>query len=422
MKIGVGSVILFALLCPYPMAQQEEQPAIVFACTTEQECRDLIQSSEQRRTALAEQQRTMEAKSENLEAQVQNLISQLELYQTEIIVTNIELSKLKTQQEQLHTNIDKNKEVMKERLVTNQFSLETNQELTFIANSTSITDFIERMQIINDLSETDNELIQTLTEQIEQLKKNEEKQVAHLNEVNKLTAEVADLKATKKAELDQYLAEIQQKVSEQQNQANQSALSEQKLKELAEAQNLAEKVAVAATQTVQQPTGTTTAPSQPTITPSQPTTTPSQPTTPPSQPVTQPQTPAVTPPTPQPTPSTPASGNVITTAKKYLGVPYVWGGTTPKGFDCSGFTSYVYREATGKNIGRVTTNQENAGVIIATSAAQPGDLLFWGARGSTYHVAIYLGNNQYIHAPYSGRNVEISDFKYYRPDFALRVN
>lgn len=392
-KIIINGVIVIVLLCQCIMTFKENSPR-VFACDTEQECKAVVEASKQKRAALVEEQRSIEAKSAPLEEQVQNLANQLESYQTEIIVTSIELSKLKMQQEQLNINIESNKEKIKERLVSSQFSLETNTELNFIANSTSISDFIERMHIINDLSETDNELIRTLGEQIEQLKKIEEQQSAHLREVEKLTAEVESLKVAKKAELDKYLAEIQQKITEQQNQTNQSASSEQKLRELEEAKALAQQVATS-NQNAPQPT-----PSQPGQ--------PSQP-TPPQ-------------PTPSPTPSAPASSNVITVAQKYLGVPYVWGGSTPRGFDCSGFTSYVYREATGKYIGRVTTNQENSGTVIPLSQAQPGDLLFWGGRGSTSHVAIYLGNNQYIHAPYSGRTIEVSNMSYFRPDFALRVS
>lgn len=116
------------------------------------------------------------------------------------------------------------------------------------------------------------------------------------------------------------------------------------------------------------------------------------------------------------------AANVISTAKKYLGTPYVWGGKTPSGFDCSGFTSYVYNEATGKNIGSYTVAQEGAGTQEAVSQASAGDLLFWGSKGSTYHVGIYLGNNQYIAAPQPGESVKISTISgYFMPSFAVKV-
>lgn len=117
-----------------------------------------------------------------------------------------------------------------------------------------------------------------------------------------------------------------------------------------------------------------------------------------------------------------ATNNVVDVAYQQLGVPYVWGGTTRSGFDCSGLTQYVYKKARGINIGRVTTNQEYAGTKIPVSKAQPGDLLFWGARGSTYHVAIYVGNGNYIHAPEPGQKVKIQSMAWYAPSFAVRVN
>ena len=114
--------------------------------------------------------------------------------------------------------------------------------------------------------------------------------------------------------------------------------------------------------------------------------------------------------------------SVVNTAKQYLGTPYVWGGKTPSGFDCSGFTSYVYQEATGKSIGGYTVAQESAGTQEAVSQASAGDLLFWGSKGSTYHVGIYLGNNQYIAAPQPGESVKISTISgYFMPSFAVKV-
>ena len=115
------------------------------------------------------------------------------------------------------------------------------------------------------------------------------------------------------------------------------------------------------------------------------------------------------------------TGDVVFIAAKYIGVPYVWGGKTPSGFDCSGFTSYVFREAYGIEIGGYTVPQENSGTQIAVSAAQAGDLIFWGSRGATYHVAIYVGGGQYIHAPAPGQTVTYSSYNLSGASFAVRV-
>ncbi|WP_159723295.1 NlpC/P60 family protein [Enterococcus sp. CSURQ0835] len=111
---------------------------------------------------------------------------------------------------------------------------------------------------------------------------------------------------------------------------------------------------------------------------------------------------------------------VVNEALKYLGVPYVWGGTTPAGFDCSGLMQYAYR-ATGINISRVTYTQEYEGTEVSLNALEPGDLLFYGARGSTHHVAMYIGNGQMIHAPQPGDVVKVIEMKYFMPSFARRI-
>lgn len=104
-----------------------------------------------------------------------------------------------------------------------------------------------------------------------------------------------------------------------------------------------------------------------------------------------------------------------------MGIPYVWGGSTPAGFDCSGLTSYIYQQL-GINIGRNTIAQESHVIQKDVSQAQPGDLLFWGNHGSTYHVAIYIGNGKYVAAPTPGQNVKIETINsYFMPSFAGSV-
>lgn len=100
---------------------------------------------------------------------------------------------------------------------------------------------------------------------------------------------------------------------------------------------------------------------------------------------------------------------VVGIAFKYLGVPYVWGGTTPAGFDCSGFVQYVYREA-GINISRTTYTQIAEGYPV--SDLQPGDLVFFGSYSAPYHVGIYIGNGQYIHSPMEGDVVKVAELQY----------
>ncbi|WP_288222327.1 NlpC/P60 family protein [uncultured Clostridium sp.] len=101
-----------------------------------------------------------------------------------------------------------------------------------------------------------------------------------------------------------------------------------------------------------------------------------------------------------------ASANAIVSyAYQFIGTPYVYGATGPNAFDCSGFTSYVYRNAAGIDITRTTYSQIGVGTPVSYSELQPGDLVF------TYgldHVGIYVGGGQYIHAPQPGDYVKVS--------------
>lgn len=101
-------------------------------------------------------------------------------------------------------------------------------------------------------------------------------------------------------------------------------------------------------------------------------------------------------------------------------IPYVWGGGTPStGLDCSGLVSYVFKNAAGISLPHSSVEQEMYTQKKSVSQAQPGDLLFWGTPGASYHVAIYIGNNQYIAAPKPGLNVRVETISpNFLPSFA----
>ncbi len=106
---------------------------------------------------------------------------------------------------------------------------------------------------------------------------------------------------------------------------------------------------------------------------------------------------------------------VIITAIQYLGVPYVWGGESPQGFDCSGLTKYVFAQH-GVELPHNAAMQFQLGVPVPREELQPGDLVFWGP-GNPHHVAIYIGNDQIIEAPSFGQVVTIAPMDY-GPDYA----
>jgi cell wall-associated NlpC family hydrolase len=98
-------------------------------------------------------------------------------------------------------------------------------------------------------------------------------------------------------------------------------------------------------------------------------------------------------------------GGVVGIAMQYLGIPYQWGGESPStGFDCSGFTYYVFSRV-GVSLPRTVSTQYAVGVAVSRSQLQPGDLVFFNGLG---HVGIYIGGNQFIHSPHTGDVVKIS--------------
>jgi cell wall-associated NlpC family hydrolase len=97
-------------------------------------------------------------------------------------------------------------------------------------------------------------------------------------------------------------------------------------------------------------------------------------------------------------------GGVVGIAMQYLGVPYVWGGSSPSGFDCSGFVSYVYAQV-GVSLPHHAASQYSYGTPVSYSDLEPGDLVFFEGLG---HVGIYIGGGQFIHAPHTGDVVKIS--------------
>lgn len=105
-----------------------------------------------------------------------------------------------------------------------------------------------------------------------------------------------------------------------------------------------------------------------------------------------------------------ATGNaLITTAKKYMGVPYVWGGTTTDGFDCSGFTQYVMKQ-NGITIPRTAAEQYATGTPVDKSQLRVGDLVFFTTyKEGASHVGFYMGDGKFIHASSANEQVTISN-------------
>ncbi|HEY8844217.1 MAG TPA: C40 family peptidase, partial [Gaiellaceae bacterium] len=110
--------------------------------------------------------------------------------------------------------------------------------------------------------------------------------------------------------------------------------------------------------------------------------------------------------TPSPTIAPPPAryGGVVGIAMRYLGTPYVWGGASPGGFDCSGFVMYVFGQI-GVSLPHNAAAQYGYGSPVSQDSLQPGDLVFFDGLG---HVGIYVGGGSFIHSPHTGDVVKIS--------------
>lgn len=112
------------------------------------------------------------------------------------------------------------------------------------------------------------------------------------------------------------------------------------------------------------------------------------------------------------------AGDVVKFSEKYLGVPYVSGGSSPSGFDCSGFTSYVYRNF-GISLPRTAAGQASCGIEVSKANIQAGDLLFFNTYGGISHVGIAVNSDTFIHATVPGDVVKYSKLSssYYKSRF-----
>ena len=116
------------------------------------------------------------------------------------------------------------------------------------------------------------------------------------------------------------------------------------------------------------------------------------------------------------------AASIVALAKEQVGKPYVWGATGPDKFDCSGLVQYVYQHAAGINLPRTTYGQVKVGQTVPLDKLQAGDLVFWGSETAPYHVAIYIGNNQYVNSATPDQGTILQNMSsYYYPTIAKRV-
>lgn len=126
----------------------------------------------------------------------------------------------------------------------------------------------------------------------------------------------------------------------------------------------------------------------------------------------------------QPSGSSDSADELIKSAMGLLGVAYRYGGNSARtGFDCSGFMQHIFRRTMGMNLPRTSAEQARLGTHVNRSDLQPGDMVFFrtAGRGRISHVGLYIGNNRFIHAPRTGKRIEITSLsnKYWNAKYAF---
>lgn len=375
----------------------------------------------------------------SIQSSISSIKEEATALQTKQGELNKEIGTLNTEVKDLEKRIEKRDASIKEQARSVQVDSGSSNVVDLVLNADSVSDAVTKVMAASKLVGANNDMMQQQKEDKDAV---ETKKVETEEKASELQATAVELEQKKGELVDQELAQqatvsgiSAEKETEQgkkegflkeqaeaeaqreaQKKAAEAAEKQAKEQQAVAAQQEAAKETKPATTNVEQPTENTTtnnetpAPVEETPAPTPTTPTPAEPTPAPEKPA----------PTPAPTPA-PSSGGVVAEAYKHIGKPYVWGAKGPDSFDCSGFTSYVYRVAAGREIGGWTVPQESAGARISLSELQPGDLVFWGAAGSTHHVGIYVGGGQYIHAPQPGESVTVQSISAWSPDFGVRM-
>ena len=340
------------------------------------------------------EKQTKESSVSDLQSELEQVMTKMADLETKLIAKGEEIQKASKELQQAEEKSAKQYEDMKLRIKYMYEAGDT--ELEKFINAESAGDALNKAEYVQAVYTYDRDKLQEYVDtkkEIENLKTTLEKDKASLEKMNtELNVKKETLTTTiqtKQAEEQQVLAAAQAVAEKRQAEGKAEKTDNPEKEETTPAQpdgSVQEQVPVEP-ETPSEPQ----APAEP-ETPSEPQT-PAEPEMP-----SEPQTPAE-PETPEENQS--AAQQIVSAAYSFLGIPYVWGGTTTAGFDCSGMVQAAHAAA-GISIPRVSWDQGAAGVEVSASEALPGDIVYYG-----WHVGIYIGNGQMIHAPEEGDVVKI---------------
>lgn len=395
----------------------------VFATPLTDDQKQQMEQSQDKYADINSKIRELEDKIDGLSAKIEPLFFQVEKNKEEIAKTEESISTVKGQIEESKKKIEKQQEVLGQRIRATYKSGGQASYLTALLDSNGIGDFLSKVQAISKVMGMDKQVIDELTSEKEKLDsqvKELEDKTAELNklnsetqskidELNKMKSEqevaIKDMKSeqekvvgelaplerqliepwTSKINSNSSINDLNQAVTALRGLRNQIKTPEvdaeavqaiEKAKDLIETKKAEEAVSSAPNRGGDVNTGGSSSNSG-----SSSSSNGGSPVAP---------------------PSSGAASAVVSYAYQFIGRPYVFGATGPDSFDCSGFTSYVYRNAVGREITRTTYSQINQGRPVSRDQLQPGDLVFTNGVG---HVGIYVGGGQMIHAARPGVGV-----------------
>lgn len=357
--------------------------------------------------ALLKQIQTANEKTAKLSNDVSNKALDIKNAEEKISASQAKIASYNQQIVKAQVEVGKRKDNLKEQLISLQKqvgnSVTGNVYFDFVLNSNSLTDLVGRSLTVNKLSQASAEALQAVKDSQAKVKalqtEQEAKQETLVATKSQLESDKAKIESLK-SDAEKSASDLQQTLEANKDKLAQLAASEDAAKAAAATAAVAATPSASSTSTASSSAASSSANTS---------------TTSASSSASASQAPASN------TSSVSVSGgSIASNAAKYIGVPYVYGGTSPSGFDCSGLIYYAAKEA-GISLPRTSQAQSTLGSYVSVSDLQAGDLVFWGGVGSAYHVGIYIGGGQYLHAPAPGQNVTIQSMAYFAPSFGRRL-
>ena len=357
--------------------------------------------------ALLKQIQTANEKTAKLSNDVSNKALDIKNAEEKISASQAKIASYNQQIVKAQVEVGKRKDNLKEQLISLQKqvgnSVTGNVYFDFVLNSNSLSDLVGRSLTVNKLSQASAEALQAVKDSQAKVKalqtEQEAKQETLVATKSQLESDKAKIESLK-SDAEKSASDLQQTLEANKDKLAQLAASEDAAKAAAATAAVAATPSASSTSTASSSAASSSANTS---------------TTSASSSASASQAPAS-----NTSSVSVAGGSIASNAAKYIGVPYVYGGTSPSGFDCSGLIYYAAREA-GINLPRTSQAQSTLGSYVSVSDLQAGDLVFWGGVGSAYHVGIYIGGGQYLHAPAPGQSVTIQSMAYFAPSFGRRL-